>query len=133
MGEISSGSPLRAGEIMRNGNYLRERELKRRRLRALTAARPGRLPRSSWPPRVAGLELFREDVLEPDSQFSEDRVEFVQSQVLLSPLKPMQRGVGQAGPLRELGIREAAPFFPQELRKLTVQIAPHERRLSKCP
>jgi hypothetical protein len=79
----------------------------------------------------AESELVRENILELNSQPVEDCLQFAQCKMVLSALKAVKCGVGQADLFGELSVRKVASFLPQEFCKLTIEIPLHRPRLSK--
>lgn len=53
--------------------------------------------------------------------------------MVLAMLNAVERLMGDAGLLGELGVRRLPAFFPQELRQLPVQIALHPQKVAKMP
>lgn len=69
--------------------------------------------------------LIRKNVFEVNFQFHQDRLQFVQGQMMLAMFNAVKSLIGYAGFFGELGVRKLSAFFSQELRQLPVQIALH--------
>ena len=61
------------------------------------------------------------------------RLQFAEGEVMFAAFKPVQRGVGDAGFLTELGIRQLSPRFSQELCQLNIHAFSHPKTVAKHP
>jgi hypothetical protein len=76
-------------------------------------------------------KFFRENVLQAQSQFIQNRLQLVESDVVLAAFDAVEGGVRNPDLLGKIRIRQAPPRLPQEFRKLAIQVSLHREKLSK--
>jgi hypothetical protein len=77
-----------------------------------------------------GSEFVRENVTELDFELVHQGFELVEREVMFAPFKPVQRCVGKAGFLAELGIRKLSPCLSQVFCQLDIQVLSHPETLA---
>jgi hypothetical protein len=77
------------------------------------------------------LKFIWENILQAKFQLGQDRVQFVQRQMMFAVLNPKKRLVGQPDPFRKLSVRKIPSLFSQEPCQITIQIPPHEGESAK--
>jgi hypothetical protein len=80
-----------------------------------------------------GSKLVRENVVETDLEFFQDRLQFVQRQVVFSPFDPVQGRMRNTHPFAEVEVRPIAPRFTQVLGQLSIEVPPHLSTLANLP
>ena len=71
------------------------------------------------------LVLLRKYVFQLDPQPVQDRLQFIQRNVLFAPFNTVEGGVRHADLFREFCIRKAPPRLPDIARKFAIQISLH--------
>ena len=71
------------------------------------------------------LVLLREYVFQLDLQPVQDRLQFIQRNVVFAAFKTVEGGVRNADLFRESCVRETPPRLPDIARKFVIQISLH--------
>ena len=76
-------------------------------------------------------KFVRENIPQLDFKFVQNRFQLIEGNMMLASFNSVQRGMGDPDLFGEICVREIAPRFSQEFRKLAIQVSLHRERLAK--